>query len=43
VKFIGDIEMMCRRCHHIAGNHSGKLYEQTDIDRENYFPETTCI
>jgi hypothetical protein len=23
VKFIGDIEMMCRRCHHIAGNHSG--------------------
>ncbi len=23
VKFLGDIEMMCRRCHHIAGNHSG--------------------
>ncbi len=23
VKFIGDIEVMCRRCHHIAGNHSG--------------------
>lgn len=23
VRFIGDIEVMCRRCHHIAGNHSG--------------------
>jgi hypothetical protein len=23
VTFIGDIEMICRRCHHIAGNHSG--------------------
>ena len=23
VTFIGDIEVMCRRCHHIAGNHSG--------------------
>jgi len=23
VKFIGDIEMMCRRCHNVAGNHSG--------------------
>jgi len=23
VKLIGDIEMMCRRCHHVAGNHSG--------------------
>ncbi len=23
VKFIGDIEVMCRRCHHITGNHSG--------------------
>ncbi len=23
VTFIGDIELICRRCHHIAGNHSG--------------------
>ena len=23
VTFIGNIEMICRRCHHIAGNHSG--------------------
>lgn len=23
VTFIGNIELMCRRCHHIAGNHSG--------------------
>jgi hypothetical protein len=23
VLFVGDIEVMCRRCHHIAGNHSG--------------------
>ncbi len=23
VKFIGNIETMCRRCHRIAGNHSG--------------------
>jgi len=23
VTFMGDIEKMCRRCHHIAGNHSG--------------------
>ena len=23
MKFVGDIEEMCRRCHHISGNHSG--------------------
>ena len=23
VTLIGDIEILCRRCHHIAGNHSG--------------------
>jgi len=23
VKFVGDVEEMCRRCHHISGNHSG--------------------
>ena len=25
VKFIGDIETLCRRCHLIAGNHSGNV------------------
>jgi hypothetical protein len=25
VTFIGNIETMCRRCHHIAGNHSGNI------------------
>lgn len=25
VKFIGDIEVLCRRCHLIAGNHSGNF------------------
>lgn len=23
VTFIGDIEVICRRCHHVSGNHSG--------------------
>lgn len=25
VKFIGDIEVLCRRCHLVAGNHSGNF------------------
>lgn len=25
VTLIGDIEILCRRCHHIAGNHSGNV------------------
>lgn len=31
VTFIGDIEMICRRCHHIAGNHSGNHDHMKDI------------
>lgn len=31
VTFIGDIELTCRRCHHIAGNHSGNHDHMKDI------------
>ena len=31
VTFIGNIEMICRRCHHIAGNHSGNHDHMKDI------------
>ena len=34
VTFIGNIEMICRRCHHIAGNHSGNHDHMKNIPSE---------
>jgi hypothetical protein len=43
LKFIGDIEMMCRRCHHIAGNHSGNANHIGVKPSENGFKRIVAM